>query len=90
MTRTTPPTAADAVPRPWWQHGHVWLLISGPALVVVAGLVTAVIAIRGADTVIGSESPQQTARITQQAANERALLPAAQARNHAATPTVER
>ena len=90
MTRPNLQTAAEPASRPWWQHGHVWLLISGPALVVVAGLATAVIAIRGADTVVGAEVPEHTARVEQQAARDRALLPAAQARNHAATPTIER
>ena len=23
-------------PAPWWKHGHLWLVISGPALVVIA------------------------------------------------------
>ena len=32
-------------PAPWWKYGHVWLVIAGPAAVVVAGIVTAVIAV---------------------------------------------
>jgi hypothetical protein len=53
----------------------VWMVLGGPAVVVVAGIVTAVIAIRGADTVISVETDGDSAR-----------LPAVQARNHAATP----
>ncbi|NWG74270.1 MAG: nitrogen fixation protein FixH, partial [Rubrivivax sp.] len=37
---------------PWWRVGMVWLVIGGPLAVVVAGIVTAVIAIRGADPVL--------------------------------------
>lgn len=64
----TPSAATDD--RPWWRYGMVWLVIGGPLVVVVAGIVTAVIAIRGADPVLDT----------------RAAQPAVQARNHAATP----
>ena len=65
---------------PWWKHGHVWLVISGPALVVVAGVVTVFLAVKFPDAVIGT---QATVR---QPARERALAPALEGRNHAATP----
>lgn len=60
--------------RAWWSYPHVWLLIAGPAAVVVAGVITAVIAVRGADTVV----------------NDRTFTPAVQGRNHAATPQAPR
>lgn len=56
--------------RPWWRYGMVWLVISGPAVVVVAGIVTAVIAVRGADPVLDT----------------RAAPTAIESRNHVATP----
>ncbi len=34
---------------PWWRVGMVWFMLSGPALVVVAGFVTMAIAFIGAD-----------------------------------------
>jgi hypothetical protein len=68
-----------ATERPWWKHGMVWLVIGGPAVVVVAGLVTAVIAIRGADTIVVDPPTRSTPMSSGQA-------PAIQARNHAATP----
>lgn len=34
---------------PWWRVPTAWLVMGGPAAVVVAGIVTAVIAVRGAD-----------------------------------------
>lgn len=59
---------------PWWRVPMVWLVVGGPAIVVVAATVTAVVAIRGADPVIGDE-PE--ARFSDR--------PALQGRNHAAT-----
>ncbi len=56
---------------PWWRVKMVWLVIGGPAAVVVASIATGVVAIRGGDTVVGAE-PGDT--------------PAMQARNHAASP----
>jgi hypothetical protein len=50
-----PPSPA----RPWWRFGMVWFMLSGPAIVVVAGLATAVIAFRNADVVL-TETPTAT------------------------------
>ena len=71
---------------PWWKHGHVWLLISGPAAVVVAGLLTAWIAVTRPDPVVAEDYYRQGLEINKQLARERAMLPAMQGRNHAATP----
>ena len=60
--------------QPWWKVPMVWLVIGGPAAVVVAGIVTAVIAVRGADTVLTAEPDGKFAD-----------KPAVQGRNHAAT-----
>ena len=38
--------------KPWWRQLWPWLLIAGPAIVVVAGIWTAWVAISGADPVI--------------------------------------
>lgn len=56
----------------WWREPMMWLVVGGPLAVVVAAVITAVIAIRGADPVIDT----------------RVATPAVQARNHAASPTV--
>jgi hypothetical protein len=37
---------------PWWRVGMLWLVIGGPLFVVVASVITAVIAYRGADPVL--------------------------------------
>jgi uncharacterized protein len=70
---------ADGPRLPWWRVPMVWLVIGGPAVVVVAAIITAVIAVRGADPVIGQEPESKF--------SER---PAVQGRNHAATPTDRR
>lgn len=62
---------------PWWRHGMMWLVVGGPATVVVAGILTAYIAISGADIVIEDRTP----------AGHAADTPAVKARNHAVTPT---
>lgn len=74
--------------RAWWRYGHVWLLISGPALVIVAGLITAWIAISHPDPVLSEDYYRQGLEInnTLSQQQDRSLLPAQQARNHAATP----
>jgi hypothetical protein len=61
---------------PWWRVRMVWLVVGGPALVVVAGIVTLVIAIRSGDRPL-----REAARV-----GPAALQPADQARNHAASP----
>lgn len=59
---------------PWWRHGMVWLVLSGPAVVVVASMATLVIAVTHPDPVLQRDpaKPEQ--------------VPAVQGRNHAATP----
>jgi hypothetical protein len=79
MSTLPSPTAAAPIERPWWRYGMVWLVIGGPLVVVVASIVTAVIAVRGADPVI-TESPD-----TGRAGSADARTPAVQARNHSAT-----
>lgn len=60
----------------WWRVPMVWLVLGGPAAVVVAGVVTAVIAVRGAD------APLATSKVLR----VEPMAPAAQARNHVVTP----
>lgn len=71
---------------PWWRHGHVWLLIAGPAVVVVAGLVTAWIAASSPDPVVAADYYRRGMEINKTLADRKALMPALQGRNHAATP----
>ena len=64
---------------PWWRHPMMWLVVGGPLAVVVAAILTAVIAIRGADIVVDANGMERgTTGLTH--------APAVQGRNHAATP----
>ncbi len=75
---------------PWWRHGHVWLLIAGPAVVVLASIATLILAVRQPDPVVAEDYYRRGIEINKTlAAREtaaKALLPAVQARNHAASP----
>ena len=75
---------------PWWKYGHVWLVIAGPAVVVVAALATAWIAARNPDPVLAEEHSRRCSEINKSPAASRALMPALQGRNHAATPPAAR
>jgi len=59
---------------PWYRLPIVWLVIGGPAIVVVASLLTVGIAVKNVDPVID----------VTKARSEPGLAPAVQARNHAA------
>ena len=74
--------------RPWWKFGLVWLVIAGPAAVVIAGIATVWIAMRTPDPVVAEDYYRRGVEINKTLAAQRgkALLPALQGRNHAATP----
>lgn len=72
MSSRTPESNATVA---WWRLPIVWLVIGGPALVVVASFVTLTLAIQHPDPVISTS-----------ASAERSEQPAVQARNHAASP----
>ena len=69
---------------PWWKYGHVWLIVAGPAIVVVAGIVTAMIAMDGADPVVDHNYYQEGLNINKRL--EKSLAPAGAVRNHVVTP----
>ena len=72
------------VAAPWWRFGMVWLVLSGPAAVVVASLVTAVVAWSHIDPLVND--PQSSAEVAVPAEAKAPLAPAMKARNHAASP----
>lgn len=69
--------------RPWWSYGHVWLVISGPLIVVLASFTTFYLAAHGQDPVLTSPSAETQGSATTD--DRTSLAPAMQARNHAAT-----
>lgn len=40
---------------PWWKFGHVWMVVAGPAVVVVAGFITLYLAISRPDPVVSED-----------------------------------
>jgi uncharacterized protein len=63
--------ASDAMP--WWRSGFLWMILAGPAVVVVASFITLGLAIMIPDPVLPQDNSIS------------GLTPAQQARNHAAT-----
>lgn len=61
---------------PWWRLPIVWLVIAGPAIVVVASFVTMALAIKHVDPVLDTSAPD-----VRKTSNQ---APAMQGRNHAA------
>jgi hypothetical protein len=74
MSKTSTETAESPA---WWRLPIVWMVLGGPAAVVVASFATLALAIRNPDPVIEPPSKATTG----------ADVPAMQARNHAATPS---
>jgi hypothetical protein len=89
---TPDPTAAAPDPSvregaPWWRHGMVWLVIAGPASVVLAAIPTIWLALSRPDPVITPDYYRRGIEINKVLERQdKALLPAVQGRNHAATP----
>jgi len=82
---TVRPVEGSPAHRPWWREPMMYLVLGGPAVVVVAAITTGVIAWRGADPVV-SEYLENTANASAAAqAVDASRLPAQKARNHAAT-----
>jgi hypothetical protein len=66
--------------QPWWRFGMVWMVVGGPAVVVVAGLTTFYIAASNPDPVLAV-----TPRTATQERQGITHAPAIQGRNHAVT-----
>ena len=77
----TPPTS------PWWKFGHVWLVLAGPLVVIVAGFITLWLAMSRPDPVVAEDYYQRGIDINKTLEHpEKSLAPAMKGRNHAATP----
>lgn len=66
--------------QPWWRIRMLWLVVGGPAVVVVASFALLFVAVRGGDTPLLLPHAQPDTSGTS------AQAPATQARNHAVTP----
>ncbi|MFZ4480647.1 MAG: FixH family protein [Rhodoferax sp.] len=73
---------------PWWKFGHVWLVLAGPAVVVIASCFTFYLAASRPDPVLSEDYYQKGIDINRTLEQAASLAPALQARNHAATGVV--
>lgn len=84
----TAQAAAPAPAAPWWRFGFVWMVVGGPAVVVVASFITLWLAMRSPDPVVAEDYYQRGLAINQTLeAAAQPLTPALKGRNHAATPS---
>ncbi|MBS0293588.1 MAG: FixH family protein [Proteobacteria bacterium] len=73
--------------QPWWKYSHVWLVISGPVIVVIASFVTLWLALSRPDPVLEEDYYQRGLDINKTLKSaDAAMAPAIKGRNHAATP----
>jgi len=75
--------------QPWWRVPMVWVVLSGPLAVIVASLVTAVVAWKHIDPLVDESRPGHipvTAEVPVPADPKDSMAPAMKGRNHAATP----
>jgi hypothetical protein len=79
--------SADAEePQKWWKFGHVWMVVGGPAIVVLASFFTLYLAISRPDPVMDENYYQKGIEINKSlGGTPSSTAPAMQARNHAAT-----
>lgn len=76
--------------KPWWRYGYVWLVISGPAMVVIAGFYTLWLAVNSPNPILSDEYHRANVEINKSfSASEKSLAPALSGRNHAATPKTD-
>lgn len=67
-----PPDPGRATPGPWYRDRWPWILILGPAVVVVAGIVTLVIAVESDDGLVADDYYKQGLGINRQIARDEA------------------
>lgn len=77
-TCAAPEPTAPAARESAWRNPFVWLVVGLPGSVVLASLVTAYIAVSGADTVVTAREPGKVIQEVDP------MLPALKARNRAA------
>ncbi len=73
---------------PWWKFGHVWLVVAGPAVVIVASFITLYLAVTRPDPVVTDDYYRKGMEINKTLRDDAgvaSMAPAVQARNHAQT-----
>ncbi len=66
--------ACKAPAAPWYRHRWPWLLMAGPGLVIVAGVITTVIAFTGADGLVADDYYKQGLGVNRQIARDAAAV----------------
>jgi hypothetical protein len=80
--------SAHATSAPWWKFGFVWMVFGGPAVVVVASLVTVYIAMTSPNELVNEDNFRKGAEMSNslsEAERAASMAPAVKARNHAQT-----
>ena len=81
---------ADFRRKPWWKYGYVWLIILGPAVVVVSGFYTLWLALNSPNPILLDDYYRRGIEINKSLEDPvKSLAPALNGRNHAATPKVD-
>lgn len=81
-----PQAPATGAGQPWWKFGHVWMVVGGPAVVVVASFITLYLAVTRPDPVMDENYYQKGVEINKTlGGTPSSAAPAMAARNHAAT-----
>ena len=70
---------------PWWRHPIMWLVIGGPAIVVLASIGTLALAITHPDPVVHASGGVDRSGVAAEETDDATMAPALKARNHAAT-----
>lgn len=70
---------------PWWKFGFVWMVFGGPAVVVVASLITMYIAVTNPDELVNEDNFRKSVSTLSEAETAASMAPAVKARNHAQT-----
>ncbi len=71
-TRTESKKELDKKNTAWWHYGHAWLVFGGPAAVVIACMITIVIAVKGQDPIIDQDYYRHGTEINKEIATENA------------------
>ncbi|HQN66091.1 MAG TPA: FixH family protein [Methylophilus sp.] len=74
-----------AIKTAWWKKWHIWLIVGGPLMVVIASFYTLYLAIKTPDPAIDDYYRKGLEINKTLDAQRDNMAPAQQARNHAAT-----
>ncbi|WP_301511046.1 FixH family protein [Variovorax sp. CAN15] len=84
MNAVSDSTVNAMADKPWWRHPLLWMVIGGPAVVVIASFVTFWLAWRNPDALVSQDYYREGVEINKTFAKKH--LPALTGRNHATTP----